>query len=584
VNRQFEKQFGLSRSAVLGKTDREIFEPAQAAVFMANDQEAARGPGTFEESAVYADGPHMSIVSKFPVLDSSGKTRGVGGIATDITEIRRAQEKILEQASLLEKARDAIIVRNLDHRITYWNNSAQRLYGWTADEAVGRIATELIYRDTESFSQAHEQMMRTGEWVSEARQVSRQGAELVVDSRWTLVRDEKGQPRSILTINTDITEKRKLEQQFLRAQRLESIGTLAGGIAHDLNNVLTPILLTAELLQSTETSPRARDLLERIKRSAERGADMVNQVLTFARGAEGKRAALRAEDIIKDVGKIVRDTFPRYIEVALDVEPGLPFIYGEPTQLHQVLLNLCVNARDAIGGNGKISITARKTPTPDSHKSSEFPDGWIRIDVEDTGNGIPPENLDKVFDPFFTTKETGAGTGLGLSTSQTIVKDHGGTIEVESRPGHTRFSVYLPAQIKGHTTGLPASRELPPGNGETVLLTEDEAMIRDIIAQTLASSGYQPIFASNGAEAVERVAREGAGIQAVIVDMMMPVMNGPEAIREMIQRQPGIKIIACSGIPANESIALAAGASAFMAKPYSTETLLCKLHELLHPG
>jgi PAS domain S-box-containing protein len=423
---------------------------------MANDQEAARGPGTFEESAVYADGPHMSIVSKFPVLDSSGKTRGVGGIATDITEIRRAQETILEQASLLEKARDAIIVRNLDHRITYWNNSAERLYGWTADEAVGRIATELIYRDTESFWQAHEQMMRTGEWVGEARQVSRQGAELVVDSRWTLVRDEKGQPRSILTINTDITEKRKLEQQFLRAQRLESIGTLAGGIAHDLNNVLTPILLTAELLQSTETSPRAQDLLERIKRSAERGADMVNQVLTFARGAEGKRAALKAEDIITDVGKIVRDTFPRYIEVALDVEPGLPFIYGEPTQLHQVLLNLCVNARDAIGGNGKISITARKTPTPDSHKSSEFPDGWIRIDVEDTGNGIPPENLDKVFDPFFTTKETGAGTGLGLSTSQTIVKDHGGTIEVESRPGTHTFQRLSARADQGAYNG-PAS-------------------------------------------------------------------------------------------------------------------------------
>lgn len=585
VNRQFEISFAVSRAHVLGRTATEIFEPDQAQIFVASDRKVIEeGASLFEARTLFATGtePRTCILSKFPVLDSSGRISGVGGIATDITEIRRAQEKILEQASMLENARDAIIVCDLNDRITYWNSSAERLYGWSSREAVGQTAAELLYEDVNSVEQAFRQVKQTGEWTGELRQVSRTGVELFVDTRWTLVGDEKGNPRSVLSINTDITEKRRLERQFLRSQRLESIGTLAGGIAHDLNNVLTPILLAAELLQSEEASPRTWNLLERIKHSAQRGADMVSQVLTFARGAEGRRAALRIEDLITDVEKIIRDTLPRTIQLSFHAPPGLPVVHGEPTQLHQVLLNLILNARDAVGEKGRITVTARRASAPE-HLDKNGAE-WVCIDVEDTGSGIPPENLDRVFDPFFTTKAIGAGTGLGLSTSQTIVRDHGGLIAVESSPGQTHFRVFLPGQSGALPEASQIPSDLPQGSGETILLVDDEAMIRDIIGQTLASSGYNPLFASNGAEAVEAMTGPRREIHAVIVDMMMPVMGGADAIRQIRSIRQDIKIIAASGIPTNESAALEAGASAFIAKPYSTETLLCKLRDLLHPG
>ncbi|MFH1499742.1 MAG: ABC transporter substrate-binding protein, partial [Verrucomicrobiota bacterium] len=270
---------------------------------------------------------------------------------------QQVDQRVREQAALLDKAQDAIILRDLDHRITYWNKSAERLYGWSAAEIAGRTIDKLLYRAPADFLEATRQTVARGEWVGELRQVTKSDAELIVECHWTLVRDEDGKPRGVLAINTDITEKKRMEQQFLRAQRMESIGTLAGGIAHDLNNVLAPILMATDMLRMDEPVPARAALLESISASAQRGAAMVGQVLSFARGMDGQRTEVQLRRILQDVERISRDTFPKDIVIECDVAADLSPLIGDATQLHQVLINLCVNARDAMPDGGRLALT-----------------------------------------------------------------------------------------------------------------------------------------------------------------------------------------------------------------------------------
>ena len=360
---------------------------------------------------------------------------------------QRANRQLGEQASLLDKAQDAIMVSDLNRRLTYWNKGAERLYGWTADEAIGRVVSELFYGavEPEESKNAYDQVLRQGEWTGELQPRNKSGRRVIIESRWTLVRDPAGKAQAILSINTDVTERRELEQQFLRAQRLESIGTLAGGIAHDLNNVFTPIMLGVEMLKQDVKDPDGREVLETVLASVRRGAEMVRQVLTFARGMEGRRVELDARDLVADVARIARDTMPKNIDIKTRVEDGLPCLYGDPTQFHQVLLNLCVNARDAMPRGGLLTIVAERVEMHPRDRTDVPAGSYVMLQVEDTGTGIHPDVADKIFDPFFTTKEPGKGTGLGLSTSLTIVKSHGGHIRASSVPGRgASFRIYLP--------------------------------------------------------------------------------------------------------------------------------------------
>ncbi|RYD25066.1 MAG: hybrid sensor histidine kinase/response regulator, partial [Verrucomicrobiaceae bacterium] len=307
--------------------------------------------------------------------------------------------------------------------------------------------------------------------------------------------------------NTDISEHRKLEQQFLRAQRMESIGTLAGGIAHDLNNILAPISMAIELLKMRSADGRSSELLDTISGSAHRAADMVRQVLSFARGMEGRRVEVHPRQLIAEIEVIMRDTFLKKIELEVRAGRELWAVHGDPTQLHQVLLNLCVNARDALAEGGKISITADNVMIDGTFAAINLEANagpHVCIRVTDDGEGIPQDIIDRIFDPFFTTKSVGKGTGLGLSTSLAIVKSHGGFIRVESKNGKgTSFRVYLPAnpELTAPET-LPDRVELPAGAGETVLVVDDEESIRQITRQTLDAFGYRTLLASDGDEAI----------------------------------------------------------------------------------
>ena len=495
----------------------------------------------------------------------------------------RANQTLREQASLLDKAQDAIVVTDLQRRLTYWNKSAERLYGWTAAEALGKVATDLFYPQAgvTEMQPAYDEVVVKGEWTGELQPHTKAGPRVVIESRWTLVRDSAGRGQSILSINTDVTDRRQLEQQFYRAQRLESIGTLAGGIAHDLNNVLSPIMLGMAMLRDRLHDDDSQEILETISSSAQRGAEMVAQVLSFARGQEGKRVEIQPADLIADVVRIARDTLPKNIELMTAVRSGLPSILGDPTQCHQVLLNLCVNARDAMpnGGQLKLSVETEKILVAREAIPGELTAGtYLVIRVEDTGAGMPAAMIEKIFDPFFTTKEAGKGTGLGLSTSQTIVRNHGGHIRVFSEPGAgSRFDVYLPVALMPPTTSAASESKTPPrGNGETILVVDDEDAVRRVLRSTLERGGYRVLLAGNGQEALAVYAEKGPSIAAVVIDMTMPVLGGMPTMRELVKLDSGVRIIAASGIHDNEAIAKSVGPQVkdFLAKPFTSVMLL----------
>jgi PAS domain S-box-containing protein len=481
------------------------------------------------------------------------------------------------------------VVRHLDHTVAFWNTGAERLYGWTADEACGRSVEGLLYHDPKSFHEATAQVLAQGDWTGELEQYRKDGTTVVVEGRWTLVRGEHGEPARILAINTDITGRRKLLAQFLRAQRMESLGTLAGGIAHDLNNVLQPIVLAIELLKADLDDPRALEMLDTIGTSALRGADMVTQVLSFARGVKGAQITVDLEQIIGDLERVARETFPRSITLQVSVPDDLWRLVGDPTQIHQVLMNLAVNARDAMPDGGTLQIVAenvRVDERPTVLAGRVTPGPYVCVSVIDSGTGMPDEITRQIFDPFFTTKETGKGTGLGLSTVASIAHGHGGGVAVDSAPGRgTTFRLYLP--VSTHETELPdpVSPEAPPrGEGELLLVIEDEASVRRVTRKTLEGFGYRVLTARDGAEAVSLYEERGDEIDLVLTDIMMPVMDGPAAIRTLRSMDPNVRVVAASGMGAEAGMerAVDAGVRHFLPKPYLPAMLLEVVHRVLH--
>ena len=501
---------------------------------------------------------------------------------------RRAEQHLREQAEVLDKARDAICVTDIEGRVTYWNESANQLFGWAGDEGRGQRLQQLFGLFNQALiPDALKEVQAQGAWTKELQLAAPNGDLRHIVSRWTLVRDAANQPKSILLINTDVTEEKKLEAQLLRAQRLEGIGTLAGGIAHDLNNVLTPIIMAVNMLRENTEDEDTRRLLEVVEKSAQQGAGLVRQVLAFARGADGERVELQPKIVIKDVVTLLRETLPRAIDLEMEMPDDLWMVVTDSTQLSQVLMNLCVNARDAMPKGGKLRIGARNVIVDEAVAQSNpgaRSGAHVLLSVADTGSGIPRELIDRIFDPFFTTKVAGKGTGLGLSTVQGIVKAHGGFLQVESELGKgTEFKLYFPAVIaKPSAPVVEIKANMPRGHGETILVIDDEPSVRDVVKSLLKIYGYSPLVANDGVAGLAIYREQQAVIRVVITDMMMPGMQGPEVVRELRAINPDVRVVAMSGVVSERSeIKEEPGRLVFLPKPMTGAELLGSLQKVM---
>lgn len=542
----------------------------------------------YEKEFICKDGRRLPVMLGAALLEPS-QPKAVCFVL-DITERKQADRKIQEQAALLDITTDAILVQDLNNQILFWNKGAERLYGWKTEEVFGKNANQLLYKELSPELQKNQNIFaQENEWQGELHQVTKDGKNIIVASRSTLVRDEEEQPKFILTVNTDITEKKQLEAQFLRAQRMESIGTLASGIAHDLNNSLAPVLMSVQILEHKLQDEQSRRILKTLETNTKRSADLVKQVLSFARGVEGKRTTLQVRHIIKEIEQIVKQTFSRAIEIRTDISMlDLWTISGDATQLHQVLMNLCVNARDAMPNGGTLELCARNLWV-DEHYARMNLDAkvgpYVVITVSDTGMGIPRGIIDRIFEPFFTTKEIGQGTGLGLSTVMGIIKSHGGFVQVLSEVGQgTQFYIYLPVTQATITDEMKSlHHELPRGQGELILVVDDEYSIRELTKISLETYNYKVLTANDGVEALVVYAEHKQDINAVLVDMMMPAMDGITTIRALQKINPQVKIIAVSGLTSNYQITEIAGnnVKTFLPKPYTSEELLKNLQVVL---
>ena len=582
-NRSAERLYDYPEAEAVGHGARDLLQtvfPAPYEDFLAQLRENKRWEGELVHTT--KAGRRITVESRMVLIAEKDGRLLVLETTHDITRRKETEERIRQQAELLDQTRDAVLVCDLRQRILFWNKGAEGLYGWKSAEALGKEIGEIVSpKDRSHIDKIVKALETRDEWQEEVVHYTRDEKRITVVSRWTRVRGEGDKPDYFLVLNSDVTAIKRTEEQLFRAQRMESIGTLAGGIAHDLNNVLSPIMMSADMLLSDEEiEAKTQPWLSIIKDSALRGSELIRQVLVFARGAEGERIDLELRHLMLDLIKILNETFPKTVTVRYDIEPELGMVSADPTQLHQVLMNLSVNARDAMPLGGSLKFTAQSVEIDEIAARTNIDaraGEYVLLTVEDTGEGMPEEVLARIWDPFYTTKETGKGTGLGLSTVLSIVKSHGGFINVYSEPHKgTKFSVYLPVSSgqREKAAELAAAR-YATGSGELILVVDDETNIRDVTTAMLEKYGYRTVPAADGTEALAVYAQRRDEIDLVLTDMAMPYMDGAATIRALRKINPDLKIIAASGLTDQQRDNLKElKTNAFLLKPYTAETLL----------
>ena len=545
----------------------------------------------FEYRMLAAGGRTVWLRDLVTVVVKNDRPVKLCGIMVDITAHKAAEAQIREQADLLNKTYEAIMVIGLDNRYTFWNVGAELLTGWPATEVLGRTAEELFgLADIASIAAARRTVTATGAWHGELSLRHRDGRLLVLDLRINLVRDAAGQPKAHLSIGTDITEKKQMAEQLLRVQRLESLGMLASGIAHDLNNILSPVLMAAPLLRTRATHPFDLRVLDLVEKSAQRGGALVQQILSYARGVEGDKTRVQPAHLLHDIGALIRDTFPKTIRLESEVATDLRTVLVNPTQLHQILLNLCINARDAMPGGGTLTLRARNAFGADAPAALP-PGDYLVFEVADTGTGMTPEVLARIWEPFFTTKGDDRGTGLGLATVRGIVTNLRGGIEVDSAPGYgSTFRIWLPVAKDASTNPFnarPDSLFLPPAQGELVLVVDDEAAVRELITQVLTAAGYRILSAKDGGEMFLLHLAQLHEVSLILMDIGLPDQDGLSLARILQRTRPDQRILFITGYTDSQGAASRALPTGLplLKKPFTGAELLGAVQRaLVAPG
>ncbi len=471
-----------------------------------------------------------------------------------MASLRESEERFREMAASIDEV--FWMTDTAQKRILYVSPGYEKIWGRHCAELYANPDTwagAIVPEDRARVLAAAATKQTAGEYREEYRIQRPDGTIRWIHDRAFPIKDAAGLVHRVVGVAVDVTERKQLEEQFLRAQRLEAIGTLAGGVAHDLNNILSPVMMAAGLLKDKLTTPHDLSLLGMVESSAQRGAAIIRQLLMFSRGVAGERVIVQLRHLLKEMIGIMRETFPRDIAIVEVIPSGLWPVMGDATQLHQVLMNLCVNARDAMPEGGQLSLAAENMELtaagaavhPQAHAGR-----YVRLTVQDTGHGIPAAIIERIFDPFFTTKALGKGTGLGLSTVLGIAKSHGGFVLVRSEAGKgAAFDVYLPATVTGDATAAPPAAAGPAtGRAETILVVEDEAHISMATHLLLEQDNYRVVTAANGREAIARFLENQEDIKLVLTDLMMPVMSGIALIRALRTMKPDLRIIATTGL------------------------------------
>lgn len=544
---------------------------------------------------VTAAGRHKWVRTIGHPIRDDGKVVRLRGSFQDVTELYEATAALRESEARFRELAETInevfwITDPAKSRIFYVSPAYERVWGETCESLYAKPAAwfDAIHsEDRARIVEAATTRQTTGQYNETYRVVRPDGQVRWIQDRAYPVRDAAGQVLRVLGVAEDITEKKRIETQFLRAQRLEAVGALAGGVAHDLNNILTPVLMAAGVLKNEAPEAHEQELLTMIEVSARRGADIIRQLVAFSRGVEGEKTVLQPRHLLKEMGAIVRETFPREITLVEDVASDLWPIEVDSTQLHQVLMNLCVNARDAMPHGGRLIFGARNLELGPGELPAAGecqPGPYVALTVTDTGEGMKPEIIARIFEPFFTTKGVGKGSGLGLSTVLGIVRSHGGFVAVYSEPGRgSRFTVNLPAKPGVAIAPAAAPIAVTRGQAELILVVDDESSIREATRRLLEQHGYRAVAASDGEEALKLVLQYRESLRLVLTDVMMPAMGGVALARALQLLDPGIPVVATSGLDEEDKRLELAGVGVreVLAKPCGAAELLAAIRRQL---
>ncbi len=593
-NNSFVGFTGVSREQLIGRPVHDVYRADLADTYLAKDRELLEQGGVqvYETKLPNAAGALRDVfLHKATFRNAEGSVAGLIGAFIDVTEQKRSQREQLRLLNIIENSLNEIYIFDAETlRFEYVNQGALRNIGFTLEEMMRRTPVDIKPEFTpERFRELvrplllHERETLVFETIHRRKDGSDYPVEVHLQCS-----EDTGQ-RTFLAFINDITERKRLEGQLLQGQKLDSVGTLASGVAHDFNNILGIIMGHAALLEHRRDDPRKlTDSIQTILKSAERGAAVVKQLLTFARKAESRRQSMNLNDIVMEVNQFISETFPKTITISTRIDPDLPAVLADTGQIHQVLMNLCVNARDAMPRGGTLSVMTRRVPVEEVRR--QFPgvrlQGYVALVVSDTGVGMDGRTRQRIFEPFFTTKEVGRGTGLGLAVVHGVVTAHGGFVDVSSEPGKgTSFTAYLPAHDQPETSGTQPDRTTSavPGGTEAVLVIEDEEMLRDLLCSALETQGYAVLTAEDGRRGVEQFREHRGMIGAVLCDMGLPRMGGEEVFERIREIDPAAAIILASGFfdPAAKSRLEGLGARQFLQKPYRPTDVLRVLRQTL---
>ena len=508
----------------------------------------------------------------------------------DISGRRRSEEAQRRLAIAVEQAAEAIVITDIRGTIQYVNPAFEQIAGYSPDEVIGENPRILQSGEhDQAFYRKLWQTITNGKaWTGQFVNKKKDGTLYREDATISPVRDSSGKIVNYVAVKRDITHETQLQQQLLQAQKMEAIGTLAGGVAHDFNNLLQVVLGYSEiLLKGKQEGDQDYAGIKKISLAGERGADLVQSLLTLSRKVEPQLHPSNLNHEILQVQKLLSRTIPKTIKIDLHLSGDLELVQADPSQVGQILMNLGVNARDAMPDGGTLTVETANIELDEDYCATHLevkPGGYVVLSVSDSGHGMGKETLSHIFEPFFTTKEPGKGTGLGLATVYGIVKQHGGHILCYSEPGHgTTFKIYLPSIQTEEDLETPPIETAIPGGTETILLVEDEEVLRELGTEILIGFGYEVITAGNGREALDIYQTDGKRIALVILDLIMPEMDGKQCLKEILGVNPKARILIASGYSENGPITRTslAGAMGFVEKPYNMRKLLETIREVL---